>query len=382
MKRLLILLFLLLPCCAFGETLRVYQDTGWEDRVKLRESPGGRVIGQYYNDVLVTPLETDGAWTRISIGGREGWMMSEFLLPADEEWLEANGWRSQGMIGAVWEGEGGELPIFSEPDNRSDALLFLPSGDVDVLGTVNDDWLHVRCITADGVVDGYASAWHITYTDNMSGADVDTGDAAERLNLRDEPSLSGRKLAELYSGTRVLFLFDDHVNDDGWRKVRAGELTGYVKSEYLNYASAGVLDYEPPLGLLEDGRVVQVLAVDGGEALVQFMDSINTKLVSRNSVSGYTPRSAETIAYTTCEVSLTNTLGEPMYTLPKGHAVHIYGSRDPATGYCAYGCIHPDDSLLYVDIQIPGSTTWTSGHLPVSCVDYDPLLLAPAPWAR
>lgn len=384
MKRLLVLLMvLMLPCCALGEILRVYQDSGPEDRVKLRESPGGRVIGQYYNDVLATPLEVQRGWTRISVGGREGWMMSEFLLPADEAWLEENDWRGQGMPGAVWEGEGGLLPVFAEPDNRSEALVQLPSGYLEVLATVNEDWLHVRHTAGNGEVTcGYASAWHITYTDNMSGADVDTGDANERLNLRDAPSTSARKAAELYSGTRVLFLFDDHVNGDGWSKVRVGELTGYVKSEYLNYSSAGVLDFEPPLGLLTDGRPVQVLAVSGNEVLVQPLGSRSTKLISRRSISRYTPKSASTAAVTTGAVWLTDNDGEPLYALPAGHPVHIYGSRSSVTSQSAYGCIHPEDTHLYVDIQIPGTSVWTSGYVPVSCVRFDPLLLSPAPWQR
>lgn len=384
MKRLLVLLMvLMLPCCALGEMLRVYQDSGPEDRVKLRESPGGRVIGQYYNDVLATPLESQRGWTRISVSGREGWMMSEFLLPADEAWLEENDWRGQGMPGAVWEGEGGLLPVFSAPDNRSEVLLQLPSGYLEVLATVNEDWLHVRYTARDGEVTcGYASAWHITYTDNMSGADVDTGDADERLNLRDAPSTSARKAAELYSGTRVLFLFDDHVNGDGWSKVRVGELTGYVKSEYLNNASAGVLDFEPPLGLLPDGQPVQVLAVNGDEVLVQPLGSRSTKLISRRSISRYTPKSASTGAVTTGEVWLTDSTGKPLYALPAGHSVHIYGSRSSVTGQSAYGCIHTEDTHLYVDIQIPGTSVWTSGYVPVSCVRFDPLLLSPAPWQR
>ena len=114
MKRLsmLIILLLLLPCCALGETLRVHQDTGAEDRVKLRESPGGRVIGQYYNDVLAVPMQQKNGWTQISIGGRTGWMMSKFLLTADAEWLAEYEWRRQGMLGTVWTDDGGLLSVY------------------------------------------------------------------------------------------------------------------------------------------------------------------------------------------------------------------------------------------------------------------------------
>lgn len=379
MKKLLLILLLLLPCCALAEDLRICQTTGDFDRVKLRESPGGRVIGQYYNDVLVTPIKAEGEWTYISIGGREGWMMSEFLLPADEEWQETEGWAGQGVVAAPFRVAPDTLPdLYAEPDDDSTVLLRLDTDMIEVLGTVDDDWLHLRVTRMDGqVVYGYASAWQITWTENLASAAVDTGDAAQRLNLREAPSTSARKRAELYNGTEVYFLFDDHVNDDGWSKVRVGGLTGYISSEYLNYSSAGVLAFEPPLCLLEDGHAAQVLAVRDGEVYVHPLGDIHAKdyfWISRNSASCYTPRSASTSAVT----NRTVTVIESDIVLPKGHPVAIYGSFNLEADSHAWGYIRPGDTQLYVDFQIPGSRYYTSGYLPVDSVGFDPLLLAPS----
>ena len=379
MKKLLLLLFiLLLPCFALAEDLRIYQTTGEYDRVKLRESPGGRVIGQYYNDVLVTPIKREGDWTYISIGGREGWMMSEFLLPADEEWQASEGWAGQGVIAAPFRAAPDTLPdLYAEPVDTSAVLLRLDTDMIEVLGTVDDDWLHLRVTRMDGqVVYGYASAWQITWTENLATADVDTGDAVQRLNLREAPSTSARKRAELYNGTEVYFLFDDHVNDDGWSKVRVGGLTGYVSIEYLNYSSAGVLAFEPPLCLLENGHAAQVLAVRDGEVYVHPLGNIHAKdyfWISINSASCYTPRSASTSAVTNREV----TVIERDIILPKGHPVEIHGSFNFEADSHAWGYIRPGDTQLYVDFAIPGSPYGTSGYLPVDSVNFDPLLLAP-----
>lgn len=377
MKKLLLVL-LLLPCCALAEELRVYQTTGEFERVKLREPPGGQVIGQYYNDVLVTSIKQEGKWTYISIGGREGWMMSEFLLPADEQWLADNSWRCQGTVAAPFRATPDPLPdLYAEPRAGSAVLLRLDTDIIEVLGTVDDDWLHLRVTRMDGqVVYGYASAWQLTWTDNLASADVDTGDAAQRLNLRDAPSTSARKLAELYNGTEVYFLFDNHTNGDGWVKVRVGGLTGYVSSEYLNYSSAGVLAFEPPLCLLENGHAAQVLAVRNDEVYVHPLGDIYAKdyfWISRNSASCYTPRSASTRAVTNRKVAVI----ESDIVLPAGHPVDIYGSFNFEEDSHVWGYIRPGDTQLCVDFQIPSSRYNTNGYLPVDSVDFDPLLAAP-----
>lgn len=381
MKRLLLcLLVMLLPCCVLGEELRVFPAGNDFDRVKLRQSPGGRVIGQYYADVHVAPLEQRGDWTRISIGGYEGWMMTEFLPAITDEWLAENDWRGQGMIGALYcDAETrAPLPLFSAPDADADALCLMAQQDsIRVLGTIDDDWLHILHRNSEGTETyGFASAWDVTWTDNFSGADVDTGDPAQRLNLRTSPSTSGERNLELYSGVRVAYLFDNHVNGDGWSKVRVGFLTGYVKDDYLNDASAGVLAYEPPLCLMPDGCSAQVLGVQGDQLYVKLLDGDAFRLISRSDVSRYTPRSARTTACVNCAVTIGDGISE--YHLPEGHNVCIYGSFEPSTDRYVWGYILPQDPLLYVDFQIPDDTTWTSGYIPVDCVDFDPQLLAPS----
>lgn len=378
MKKLLLILLLLLPCCTLAEDLRIFQDTGPYDRVKLRESPGGRVIGQYYNNVLVTPIKTEGDWTYISIGGRKGWMMSEFLLPADEQWLADNSWRGQGEVGAPYPSQYGVQPLYVTPHALyENVLLWLKDVSIEVLGTVDDEWLHVRVRSGDGQITyGYASAWGITWTENLGHAEVDTGDAAQRLNLRRGPSTSAEVRAQLYSGTEISLLFDNYVNGDGWAKVIVGDLMGYVSVEYLNYASAGVLAYAPPLCLLEDGRSARVLAVQGDQLHVRLLSpdsNIEYIWVDRSSVSSYTPRSVSTSGVTNRQVAATE-----YHTLPAGHPVAIYGSYDPESNTRTWGYIRPDHPLLSVDFTVPNRNSMSGGYLPVDSVDFDPLLIAPS----
>lgn len=48
-------------------------------RVKLRETPRGKIIGQYYSGTYYTADEEKDGWTHVTIGGRTGWMMSSYL---------------------------------------------------------------------------------------------------------------------------------------------------------------------------------------------------------------------------------------------------------------------------------------------------------------
>ena len=48
--------------------------------MKLRETPKGNVIGQYYTGTRYTADEEKDGWIHVTIGGRTGWMMSSYLL--------------------------------------------------------------------------------------------------------------------------------------------------------------------------------------------------------------------------------------------------------------------------------------------------------------
>ena len=48
-------------------------------RVKLRETPKGKIIGQYYYGAHYTADEEKNGWVHVTIGGRSGWMMKSYL---------------------------------------------------------------------------------------------------------------------------------------------------------------------------------------------------------------------------------------------------------------------------------------------------------------
>ena len=55
----------------------------FDARVKLRETPKGKVIGQYYNGTHYTADKEKNGWVHVTIGGRSGWMMKSYLQEGD-----------------------------------------------------------------------------------------------------------------------------------------------------------------------------------------------------------------------------------------------------------------------------------------------------------
>lgn len=55
--------------------------------------------------------------------------------------------------------------------------------------------------------------------------------ASGPLNLRDEPDLTGMRIAQIPKGARVNALWDEPR--DGWLWVQYGVLTGYVSAQYV-----------------------------------------------------------------------------------------------------------------------------------------------------
>ena len=55
----------------------------YDARVKLRETPRGKVIGQYYTGAHYTADEEKDSWVHVTIGGRSGWMMKSYLKEGD-----------------------------------------------------------------------------------------------------------------------------------------------------------------------------------------------------------------------------------------------------------------------------------------------------------
>ena len=220
---------------------------GGLDRVKLRAEPNtdADVLGQYFANVRFTVLETGGEWWRVRIGDREGYMMSRFLTAE----IPAEGTFAEGQSGFVCvPGEERATWLYAAADTQAAVLGTVGGGALYVLGTVGENRLHVRYREDGGEpVTGYVSSADIAMAENYATVMVDTGEAASRLHLRAEPDRAAASLGLFYSGAVLYRLFDDHVNGDGWTRVRIGNSVGYMLDEYLSFSSDGFARFSAPL---------------------------------------------------------------------------------------------------------------------------------------
>ena len=82
-------LMLSMACAGLGETLYVDNretDKIYPERLNLRAEPSknGAILGLYYTGAQVDAQGTDGDYTKVSVGGVNGYMASEYLITAEE----------------------------------------------------------------------------------------------------------------------------------------------------------------------------------------------------------------------------------------------------------------------------------------------------------
>lgn len=250
------------------------------DRLNLRMQPntGSASLGKYYNGCVVALLsdQSDG-WIRVRIGNLEGYMQARYLL------LNAgiNSVASAMPTVTIRNSSGTVLNLRENPAKNSTVLGLYPNGiSVQVLG-LSENWYHVQVdektgfMVASGFSDrlSYSSsgignsssssntgssskddtAWngptgfHATaewpIKINEYTAVVSNPDPADRLHLRTEPYSNSKSLGKYYNGVQVII--DGYSG--AWLKVSIGNLTGYMKAEYLNFVDQSTTESAIPV---------------------------------------------------------------------------------------------------------------------------------------
>lgn len=112
-----------------------------EDRLHLRTSPKKSAMsqGKYYNGTPVKVLARKDGWAQVDVFGVEGWMMEQYLaFGADGNQVAP----AMPVLFTREDAEGRGVPLYREIGGGMP--LAYADGNVQVLGIVNDNWLHVR----------------------------------------------------------------------------------------------------------------------------------------------------------------------------------------------------------------------------------------------
>lgn len=243
-----ILAFVLCLCVLVGITAIVSADApvgtaavicnpNPEDRLNLRTKPSTDALslGKYYSGVTVQLLSgNQNGWYKVSIGPLSGYMDANYLVVD----VEANSVVPAMPVVTIANssGTGANLRSAQSTDSRSKGL-YLNGTSVTVYG-VAENWLYVRM--PDGQT-GFIMSDLVLPRLSFSGTERNeqpAGNTAvvfnpnpeDRLNLRTRASSSAPSLGKYYSGVLVTLLSEE---ENGWYRVRIGNLEGYMKSEFL-----------------------------------------------------------------------------------------------------------------------------------------------------
>ena len=203
--------------------------------LNVRKTPEsfGEVIGKLPKGGACEILDTstDG-WYKISSGGVTGYVSSQYVYTGDEaKKLAAKNVAERAVIDAD------KLNVRSEPKADANVVEQVFKNErYDIKGQ-QDGWIQISSgyISADYVTVKYALDEAIkqdmrqtvlSLYDNLGVSNV-----SNYLNVRDNPDeKKGKIIAKLPSNAGCDIL---DTSTSGWYKIRSGNITGYVKSEYI-----------------------------------------------------------------------------------------------------------------------------------------------------
>lgn len=203
--------------------------------LNVRKTPEsfGEVVGKLPKGGACEILDTSTeGWYKISSGGVTGYVSSQYVYTGDEaKKLAAENVAERAVIDAD------KLNVRSEPKADADVVDQVFKNERHDIKSQQDGWIQIS--------DGYISADYVTVKYALDEAikqdmrqtvlslydNLGVSNVSNYLNVRDNPDeTKGKIIAKLPSNAGCDIL---DTSTAGWLKIRSGNITGYVKSEYI-----------------------------------------------------------------------------------------------------------------------------------------------------
>lgn len=212
--------------------LGIAEVSGYLNVRKMPES-FGEVVGKLPKGGACEILDTSTeGWYKISSGGVTGYVSSQYVYTGDEaKKLAAENVAERAVIDAD------KLNVRSEPKADADVVDQVFKNERYDIKSQQDGWIQIS--------DGYISADYVTVKYALDEAikqdmrqtvlslydNLGVSNVSNYLNVRDNPDeTKGKIIAKLPSNAGCDIL---DTSTAGWLKIRSGNITGYVKSEYI-----------------------------------------------------------------------------------------------------------------------------------------------------
>ena len=193
-------------------------------RVHFRTGAGTNYssMGVLDEGTKVTYISASGNWTKVQYNSKTGYICSDYL---EKE-------QSTSTTSTMYVAPDVGLNVRKGPGTSYSKVTTLSKGTAVTVHSTSDGWSK---ITANGV-EGYVSSQYLsskkpsssngsTSTTSTMYVTPDVG-----LNVRKGPGTSYSKITKLSKGTAVTV----HSTSNGWSKITANGVEGYVSSEYLS----------------------------------------------------------------------------------------------------------------------------------------------------
>ena len=193
------------------------------------------IVGKLYDRSACSITEDDGEWVRISSGGINGFVKSQYLVSGDEARQMAEELYVLRAIPTVE-----NLNVRSEASAESDSVGTVEKDARYEVEEVLDEWVKIKngylfaeyvelkeCLNEARKLDARTAVLNLY--DNLGVPNVDS-----YLNIRKGPGDNKDIIGKLpkNSGAEIL------GEEDGWYKIRSGGVTGYVSSKFIMTGAA------------------------------------------------------------------------------------------------------------------------------------------------
>ena len=193
-------------------------------RVHFRTGAGTNYssMGVLDKGTKVTYISASGNWTKVNYNSKTGYICSDYL---EEE-------QSTSTTKTMYVTPDVGLNVRKGPGTSYSKIAALSKGTAVTVHSTSNGWSK---ITANGV-EGYVSSEYLSATKPSSSNETSTTTKTMYvtpdvgLNVRKGPGTSYSKITKLSKGTAVTV----HSTSNGWSKITANGVEGYVSSEYLS----------------------------------------------------------------------------------------------------------------------------------------------------
>lgn len=233
--------------------LGIVQVSGFLNMRKKPET-NAQVVGKILSNGACEILESLDGWYRVSSGGIEGYVSSQYVIIGEEgKALARENVKARAVVTAD------KLNIRKEPSTGADIVAqALVNERYEITGTA-DGWYQIPsgyisaefseerlCLNEARKLD--MKAMVLSLYDNPGVSNV-----TNYLNIRDGAGESAKIIGKLpsYAGCEIL------ETQDGWHKIRSGKITGYVKSDYILTGDAA------REAAMEHADLMAIVATDG-----------------------------------------------------------------------------------------------------------------------